>query len=341
MMTQQRSSSTFIRVSPHDPCQAPGCGRIRGCTYTIRSGKRYSICVHNKDAPKIAKDGRGIFTTDAGDYQTPVKPRQPIVATIQRRHAVYTALLERLTLEISDREHLLQRGISAADLEIFKYKSTADIASKLDSAGHILDRVPGFYKEKNEWKMNISVGFFIPIRDSTGRIQALQIRTYGTPKYKWFSSYLDPVTHELMEGGASSGAPVHFAKIQLQLNSEQPLWITEAPLKADVFAAKTHLPVIGTAGVNAGWVAAADATMNYGKVILAFDMDWDTNIGVQHAMNKLRAEILRRHNIPIDIAMWSSTFKGIDDYLLAGNSQIKMIPFTDSIMREVVSANIS
>lgn len=337
-MSQFQSTSTFIRVSHSDPCQAPGCGRIRGCTYTIRNGKRYSICLHNKEAIKIARDGRGIFVSDTGDFNPPVKPRQPIIATIQRRHAVYSALLERLILKDFDHEHLKSRGLSDRDIMAFGYRSATDRADALVSAGYILDRVPGFYKEKNKWKMNACAGIFIPIKDNTGHIQALQIRTYSTPKYKWFSSYMDPIKNTLLDGGASSGAPIHFANSQSTISEEQPLWITESPLKADVFATKTHLPVIGTAGVNAGWSAAADATMNYGKVVIAFDSDWMTNYSVRHAMSKLRYEILRRHNIPIDIATWDPECKGIDDYLLSGKTQLKLIPFTDKFMGEVNSA---
>ena len=156
----------------------------------IRNGKKVMLCVTNRDTPRRASDGRGIIVADADGVTAPTEPKRPEAAVIGRRHAVYTEMLRRLTLSDEDYQGLKTRGLTDAEIEKLEYKSTADIAEELSDAGYILDRVPGFFQENGEWRMNIRPGFFVPVRDTQGRIQGLQMRTRGDKsRYLWFSSH--------------------------------------------------------------------------------------------------------------------------------------------------------
>jgi hypothetical protein len=113
----------------------------------------------------------------------------------------------------------------------------ARFAARFDLHG-----VPGFYREAKEWQLNISdwqAGYFIPVRDLAGRIQALQIRRDdGAPRYCWLSSSNKP-------DGTTSSAPLHFAAPH-RLESGSVI-ITEGALKSEVIAQFSDSAVIALA----------------------------------------------------------------------------------------------
>ena len=116
---------------------------------------------------------------------------------------------------------------------------TADVTQPLVddlAAHHDLRNVPGFYRQGDSWRLNAGDwlrGYFVPVRDLAGRIQALTIRldapTESGAKYLWLSS-------RGKQDGATSGVPIHFAGRHLFDKGE--CVITEGALKAEVIARK-------------------------------------------------------------------------------------------------------
>ena len=116
---------------------------------------------------------------------------------IDARHATYSALLDKLTLSPDHRENLLGRGLTDADIQRLGYKTTpvvgmGQIAKQLRSDGLYLAGVPGFYRDSSDaWTfIHEKRGILIPVRDSCGRIQGLQIRrdNVAKRKFRWVSS---------------------------------------------------------------------------------------------------------------------------------------------------------
>jgi hypothetical protein len=188
------------------------------------------------------------------------------------------------------------------------------IRSGLDLAG-----IPGFYRAESRyggsyWTFNSSPGYFIPIRDAQGRIQALQRRMddIRNGKYMLFSGHSN-------RGGCSCGTPAHVAR-PTEIK-DQRVWITEGQLKADIAAAYLDAVVIGAQGATS-WKPVVPVVMELGakEVVIAYDRDQETNKEVARGKRMLVAE-LKKLGITVREAIWrarSKEEKGIDDALVAG-----------------------
>jgi hypothetical protein len=158
-------------------------------------------------------------------------------------------------------------------------------------------------------------GFFVPYRDEQGMIEGLQLRRWphaGSDKYLWLSSKDRPL-------GASSGAPVHFARPEL-LEGAADVLITEGGLKADLISHFTHAPVVAAAGVS-NFGASFGARLrslfpSLRSTIIAFDRDAMEKPQVHHALMMLTAH-LERERFAVRIRTWPTDAKGYDDYLLS------------------------
>lgn len=290
----------FHRVDKNNPCQI--CGGL-GCTFYITKSSRVYLCLRNKDTNRFAIDGRGIHYI-SNNGEVPANDDRPVIAGIGRRHAVYSAMIDKLYLSDMDKHRLMYRGLLSSEARKLNYVSVKDVASDMNNFGYILDRVPGFYFDQ-QWKMNAPEGFFIPVLDFHGKIQGLQIRTHDEKrKYRWFSSRKLPQ-------GASSGAPTHFRK-----GVGSTLWITESPLKADVGWLKTGFNWLGRAGVSTAHKEIALKAFNFDKIIIADDLDWKTNPEVKRSLNSLARRIIEYSKVPVYIATWPDEYKGVDDFLL-------------------------
>lgn len=134
--------------------------------------------------------------------QQKILAAQPVVeecpiTDVETRHATYSALLARLSLSPDHRRNLHNRGLTDDDIERFGYKTTpvmgtTAIARQLQSEGCYLAGVPGVYRtEDNAWSfVNEKRGILIPVRDTNGYIQGLQIRRddCNKRKFRWVSS---------------------------------------------------------------------------------------------------------------------------------------------------------
>lgn len=235
---------------------------------------------------------------------------------IEHLNGVYAALLRsHLVLSENHRAALRARGLSDQAIERNGYRSVPDhvfaanVARALTQYG--LEGVPGFYFD-NGWKMLVRApGFYIPVRDSHSRIQALQVRQDDNlPRYLWLSSSYKPK-------GASSGAPVHFQNAHLIRQTGRAI-VTEGALKADVIAHLQNTGAIGIAGVSTfpedfGAKLREDIP-ELRETIIAFDSDWHTKPQVKQALFKLISS-LEKARLSVRVRTWWNGAKGYDDYL--------------------------
>lgn len=289
-------------------CQGDGCGQAEGITLCWRV-----------ESDKQANSGAWIHRDETQARPFVWTPPEIPLAPIERRNAVYSGLLELCTLtdphktHLESTRHLSSAAIWRAQFRTVPNRMTGDaIATQLAKRWE-MKGVPGFWRKDGRWVMSFAgkAGFYIPIRNAVGQIEALQIRCdYGKPKYLLVSSRDLP-------DGVSSGAPAHFTK----LKGETAI-ITEGALKAEVIAELLQAPVIGLVAVGTfpdSFGQSLKRLCPYlRRVAIAFDADWRTNDKVQMQMKRL-SESLKAANFAVEIRTWPAELgKGYDDYLMGG-----------------------
>lgn len=305
------------RVKSSNPCRI--CGSKRWCGYREYDG--YTICVCmwvSEGSHGTARKGGWKHRIEGGSgtaraFRDFVEPER---APAGRRNVVYSNTLGLLDLSDSHREDLIDRGFEPSELAVLRYCTVSDVAGVLAHSGLDLNQVPGFFLLDDEWVMarygqqnRLIDGFFVPVLDRRGRVQAMQIRTrWKTAKYVWFSS------PERLRG-ASSGAPVH----RRPSPGAPRLWLTEGPLKGDYLHLKLSVPVVALPGVWIGHDEAVSAALEPGveEVVVAFDGNWRTNEQVARAMLSLLTDLARKTSARVLVAFWDGEI-GIDNLLAAG-----------------------
>lgn len=316
------------RVTSKHPC--PVCGKPDWCSI-FTNGQR-AICMRvAAGSIKPTRGGGYIHVLQENhrpfnshnrrplDNYRPSPNKESTIAAVEVRHAVYSALLESSTLAARHADSLIARGISEDSITRNLYASApiptaiiADLARRFNLCG-----VPGFYQDSGKWQFIGTSwnGFFIPVRDVHGRIQAMQFRRDdGNPRYIWVSS-------KDKTAGASSGAPIHFsAPYWTQLNPSARVWLTEGALKADAISDQLSNTVIALAGVNsfndnfAHYLKSALPTLS--TITIAFDADSDSNPIVARALQRA-AFLLHAGGFRVEIARWDGARgKGLDDVIV-------------------------
>lgn len=121
----------------------------------------------------------------------------------------------------------------------------------------------------------------IPVRDTQGLIQGLQVRLDNTDrrKFRWISS-------GTFSCGCKAQGWVHLAG-----EPKSKMLLTEGPMKADVINALTGLTVLAVPGVNA--LTKLEEALSHlrqaglREIKTAFDMDYCTNWYVQKGYEEL------------------------------------------------------
>lgn len=312
----------IVRVSPQDPCTV--CGHGDWCGYT----SRVRLCMR-VPSDRQASNGAYIHPWDDGEHHEPVRPvlhtSQPR-APLSRRDRAYRTLLSTLTLSGEHREELRRRGLTDEEIAAAGYR-TSPTGDRLAIAQSVaaglgpdaLLGVPGFFQAKHgAWVLGGKPGILIPVRDQEGHVQGLQVRVADKDaeggRYRWLSSNDKP-------GGASSGVPLHVAR-PLGGATQQPVWVTEGPLKADIAAHFLGATVLGVAGVR-NWhdvpkyVAQGSEAGSSLQVVVAYDADLADNPDVADSRKALVSALITAHGV-VSIAVWpKSQGKGIDDVLRA------------------------
>lgn len=228
-----------------------------------------------------------------------------------------------LALRPEHRAKLRARGLADAEITRQHYVSAPANAPErqraADALAPYLDAfgggVPGFYRGGGRWRMVYRPsGFFVAVRDECGRIQALSERVdepRGGGKYLWLSS-------SGRDGGASSGAPAHFAARHL-MHGATEVTVTEGSLKAEIAAYLSGSPVVGVAGTHAisGLARRLRAAFpSVRRVAVAYDRDMAEKPQVLEAIFRLTGE-LEAECFEVRVRTWPTDHKGYDDYLLS------------------------
>lgn len=316
-MLRYRRRERFQRSSRQTPC--PICGK-GGCGQSDAKVLCFRV---QEGSSKQAKSGAWIHTTIRAGLMPVARRVETPLASIERRDAVYSALLQSLNLNQAHGEHLandrrlsnrtiIKAGFRSVPSRMLGDALAAQLASKWELKG-----VPGFWKKNGRWCLRFAGtnGFFIPIKNAVGQIEALQIRAFqGQSKYLLVSS------SELPDG-VSSGAPHHFTGQPCQT-----VIVTEGALKAEVIAEakrRRNEPdyVIGLVSVSTfedSFGANLKRVCPFVQTVqLAFDSDWRTNEKVQAQMKRF-ADSIRSAGLKLQVLAWESEEKGYDDLLLRG-----------------------
>jgi len=243
--------------------------------------------------------------------------RQPV--PLKERHAVYTAMLEHLTLLDKHRDNLLERGLSDERIVRNGYRSMPEteqgrrlLAALLRSRGHELLGIPGFRTYYGDWTLAGPNGLLIPVRNKNGLIQGLKIRLDNVDnpgrKYRWLSS-------RDMTNGTRSYSWIHVTGDTMCKRA----YLTEGPLKGDVASFLAHDALfVCIGGVNA-LNGLRDTLLDLGvtEVVEAMDMDQNTKPEVRRAILIMRKEIQPVKRWKYTKYTWDPAYKGVDDYLLS------------------------
>lgn len=281
-----------------------------------------AICARiESDKPAGNKGAGWLHKLDTAMPLPLPKPRPDVKQTPKAAPDVldtaYRALLAELPLFETHRQNLQRRGLTDAQIASLGYRTLPpngrrELVNRLQANGGRLAGVPGFYLEAGQWQLAGPAGIAISVRDTRGRIVGLQVRCDRAEggRYKWLSS-------RGFNAGCSPGAPVHVAG---PVSTNDEVWITEGPLKADIAALKLSRVVLAVPGVG-NWpgVIPIICELRPERVIISFDMDKNQNATVRLHLDTLTAYLIRR-GIRTFEADWDTHFKGIDDLLTGGQS---------------------
>ena len=149
--------------------------------------------------------------------------------------------------------------------------------------------VPGFYRIKNQWAVNIFPGMIIPTRNEKGQIVCMQIRLRRVQEGDL--RYLTVSSGGLPEGPTANISRAHFPLDNCKIKKGTLVYITEGPLKADVIVSilkqkkelngKAFVAIHGISNLN-DLEKCFDrfAERGVGQIVDAYDMDKFTNIHV-------------------------------------------------------------
>jgi hypothetical protein len=330
----QQATRSPLRPIHRLRIKCPVCGKPDNCA--VSEDRTRAYCRRTASSHQ-GRDGGWLHIledTPRASYapqQQPQQPSAPMIeagslrADVEHVHKIYSILIRaRLVLSEEHRRALMMRGLAASAIERNGYRSTptalyAATVTRLLSDHHDLTGVPGFFKDHGAWRMvPLSQGVLIPVRDSLNRIQALMIRrdgASGSGKYIWLSS-------ADRDGGASSGAPSHYANALL-LKDAREVTLTEGALKSQIAAHLLNSPVIGNAPSCFGADFAANLKRDFPQLrtaFVAFDMDFKRNEHVKAALFRL-VEQLEKARFDVRVRTWPDRWKGIDDYLLGVSQQ--------------------
>jgi hypothetical protein len=255
--------------------------------------------------------------------------RETSLAPIDRRNQVYRRLQEAMGLIPIHQQALLARSYTAEEIKARRYRSLllcgrsrrARLAAGTDpQAPH---GVPGFYLASGDngdyWTFTGKPGLLIPCLDPHGRIQAFRIRPDDPGeeggKYRWLSSGGRP-------GGTGSRVWCHVARPLTADPDNNPIWVVEGELKADLAAERLGAVVVSVPGVDTWSLALpvlAELLPHGGRVIVAMDADWREKPAVHGALWSL-ALACSALGYSTEVALWELTHKGLDDLLVAGQN---------------------
>lgn len=312
--------------------------------------RRYSEQFVRKVENKFSLIDKNRFQNDIADDATLDKVFNLFIDTVREHysindpHGLYEGLLSK-----EHKKHLMEvRGLSEKEIEDGKFftfptrainKRFSKVLSENGEDESVLEKVPGFYKEKGKIFFTFSChkGIGIGIKNVEGKVVGIQIRhdvkEENKSRYVWFSSSFASYDAN-MEYGTSSGSPIDVVYPDKLTNCG--VFITEGRFKAMQIAKHMHSVALSVQGVSS-WKGALDElqkvksteiiknlTQNkppfkINEIYLAFDADMKYNNAVYTQARKLSDKIQEEYGKEkVFYLSWDiSHGKGIDDVILA------------------------
>jgi hypothetical protein len=316
----------WLRATPRQPCSI--CGRPDWCQ-TSPDGAIVKCMRVVSGSFQTVTDGTGegylhrlaeCPTRGSLQPRRELPPMLPPIAAPGLTDAVYSRVLDALTLSPDHVADLLRRGLDEQAIVRNGYGTcaSADVMSKIVSEAmqrfNVQEGAPGLRSDRDGWTILADSGdLLIPIRDHCWRIVALIRRTNDeTKRYRWVS-----------DGNPSCGTPPHNAE---PWNAEfrRAIYVTEGALKADVIASQLGFTTVGLAGcgsIPAGFAAALrDAYPSVRVAFIAFDADAETNPNVRRGRDRLTQAMLAA-GYHVNLVKWDShAGKGLDDVLASAGT---------------------
>lgn len=248
------------------------------------------------------------------------------LASVEVRHEFYTKFLDGLALKASHYRHLRQvRRLSRDAICNAQFKS---VPSRFDGDNLVRSvtnenpGIPGLFTTVGG-KLCLHCaginGFYIPIRDHLGRIQALQFRKMGSSGARYLM--LSGAPKEIHKR-ASAGTPNHFIRFNAESRS---VLVVEGILKAEIVAEYASViglgacPIVACVGTGTAGEMARQVRLLMPKlqvVWTAFDRNASgkSETDTREREAKLHRQF-REWGMWTDAVQWEGE-KGLDDYLL-------------------------
>lgn len=331
------------RVSSENPC--PICGRPDWCVLFSDGGVN---CTRLDGPRSIEKqDAHGnTYWVHPPASDRPMPTFQPAPApTAARADAdkldrVYRALQGQMSLSTEHQSALAARGLSAAAIQAYGFKTMHGAASvRATVAQHLADlfsfwaAVPGLYAHENGApRLAASSGLMIFGSNLKGQLVSVQLRLDeakpGESRYRWFSS--------ARHGGPGPGAPATFWRPAKAVPGV--VRICEGAFKAIVSAERTGIPAIA-AGAGVGSMASNLVEemlreLQPATVLFTPDQDFFKPEVAQRIRSVLgRLQYLQQQlGFELLVETWGADLaaadrpKGVDDALLGGLAITTMTP---------------
>ena len=189
-----------------------------------------------------------------------------------------------------------------------------------------LKNLAGFFEdERGRISMSIPEGIGIPIRNSNGKVVAIQIRKRkiqeGEQRYTWMTSSFAKY-NKSCKGGASPGAPIDV--LTSEFASPYKIAIVEGRFKSEILAMMgfTSLSVQGVgnyAGIEKEIQHFSETKVAY----IFYDADMLQNTAVLNQAIKLGQYLNEKcPQLTVKYCIWHEELgKGIDDLILKGNKK--------------------
>lgn len=297
--------NNFKEVSRFYPC--PICGKPDWCSVSLDGN---AICCRRGAAaggiPRTDRNGVDywLFFEEGLDFHsTPhvlQQEKEVERADVETLHRVYSEILKKFYLISHHRTNLLERGLTAEEIERRNYGSLIgekrwETVKKIvaDFGPDICARVPGLIVKEGKfgpyWTVSGMNGILIPVRDFQKRIVALKIRLDepdDSGKYRYVSSK----SHH----GPGSGTHVHVPLYTKEIGDV--VRVTEGELKADIATFLSGTLTLSVPGVSAWRMAMPLLKQLKPKTVsIAFDSDAQKNITVANCLVQFATEIRRKN----------------------------------------------
>lgn len=338
-----------------------GIGKCWSCNFSADSASYYAVTTGQSINNARLDIEKRLGIIDSNGKKNDNLPQRIVYKTPEVKESqrasddilddTYRAFLAELTLSEKNKLHLLSRGMTEKEINARMYRTMPHmdeidffaLCRRLQTNGHSLNGVPGFFKTKRDdyTFTQTTKGIIMPLINYKNQITGLQIRKDDDlrvfieeigkmeEKCAWLSS-------KNKKGGCNATAGVHYAcdfiydtsKNQYKPVFEDGFMLTEGIMKADIaHQAQPNIPIISVPGVNATTTLKAELLRlkSWGiKVILVcFDMDYQTNPHVQTALEKVKA-LIEECGLIYKPGRWENyvtvngkeyNLNGIDDYL--------------------------